>query len=38
MAKAAPSADRGGIAIFYRGAYHFAIEEIRLHGLNAIRL
>ena len=36
MATAAPSAHRGGVAIFYREADHFAIKELRFHGLNVI--
>ena len=33
---AAPSAHCGSVAIFYREVYHFAIKELRLHGLNVI--
>ena len=32
----ARSAHRGGIVIFYPMAEHFAVEELRLHGLNVI--
>ena len=37
MATEAPSAHRGGVAIFYREVEHFSVEEIYLHGLNVIR-
>ena len=33
-ATAAPSAHRGNVAIFYRKAEHFSIEELRLCGPN----
>ena len=36
MSKEAPSAHRSGVAIFYPEADHFAIKELRLHGLNVI--
>ena len=36
MATEVPSAHCGGVAIFYREAEHFAIEELRLHGPNVI--
>ena len=36
MAMAAPSAHRGGVAIFYRKAEHFATKELHLHGPNVI--
>ena len=36
MATEATSVHRGGIAVFYREAEHFAIEELRLHGPNFI--
>ena len=32
----AQSAHRGGFVIFYPMAEHFAVEELRLHGLNVI--
>ena len=35
-ATADPSAHRGGIAIFYRKAEHFATKDLRLHGPNFI--
>ena len=34
---AAPSAHGGGVAIFYREAKHFDVEEIHPHGLNVTR-
>ena len=37
MATEAPSAHRGGVAIFYREAERFAIEDICLHEPNVIR-
>ena len=37
-ATAAPSAHCSNFAIFYHEAKHFAIKEIRLHGLNLISL
>ena len=33
---AAPSAHRGGVAVFYRDADHFAIEDLSLHVLKVI--
>ena len=36
MMTAALSAHRGGVAIFYHEAEHFAIKELHLHGQNGI--
>ena len=36
MATEAPSVRFGGVAIFYREAEHFSVEELRLHGPNVI--
>ena len=33
-----PIYHHGGVAVFYREAEHFTIEEIRIHGLNIISL
>ena len=32
----ASSARRGGVAIVYREAEQFSVEELRLHGLNVV--
>ena len=37
MTKEAPSSHRGGVAISYCKAEHFAIEELHLHGPIVIR-
>ena len=37
-ATAALSAHCGGIAVFYREAEHFGVEELRLHGPNVLNL
>ena len=36
MTTAAPSAHHNCAAIFYRESDHFAIQELRFHGLNII--
>ena len=37
MAIEAPSAHRGGVAIFYHKAEQFSIEKLHLHGPNVIK-
>ena len=38
VAMVAPSAHSGGVAVFYRTAYHFLVEAFQAHGANAISL